>query len=115
VCVGFEGAGGVRGAPAGWYLDRPGFAWGGMGVAACWYGGAAGLARRLLQGCLEREPDQLALAYLGRVDTALHGAGAVLAQRVRGIVHAAAELVPQAAAHNLGPERWRSRRNTPGA
>jgi alkylation response protein AidB-like acyl-CoA dehydrogenase len=119
----FDGAAAVPVGPAGWYLDRPGFAWGGMGVAACWDGGAAGLARRLLQGCLEREPDQLALAYLGRVDTALHGAraalaeaaravdageaegpaGAVLAQRTRGIVHAAAELVLQAAAHNLGP------------
>jgi alkylation response protein AidB-like acyl-CoA dehydrogenase len=27
----------------GWYLTRPGFAWGGMGVAACWHGGARGL------------------------------------------------------------------------
>ncbi|MCB4209058.1 acyl-CoA dehydrogenase family protein [Arthrobacter sp. UM1] len=39
------------GAPAfpvggpGWYLERPGFAWGGIGVAACWLGGAVGLAR----------------------------------------------------------------------
>ena len=31
------------GAP-GWYLTRPGFAWGGIGVAACWYGGALGVA-----------------------------------------------------------------------
>lgn len=30
--------------PDGWYLERPGFAWGGIGVAACWYGGAAGVA-----------------------------------------------------------------------
>ncbi|MCG2624305.1 acyl-CoA dehydrogenase [Arthrobacter sp. I2-34] len=119
----FDGADAVPVGPAGWYLDRPGFAWGGMGVAACWYGGAASVARRLLQGCLEREPDQLALAALGRVDTALHGArtalaeaadavdageaagtaGAVLAYRTRGTVHAAAELVLQTAAHNLGP------------
>ena len=32
----------------GWYLERPGFAWGGIGVAAVWFGGAVGIARRLL-------------------------------------------------------------------
>ena len=31
----------------GWYLTRPGFAWGGIGVASCWYGGAVGIARTL--------------------------------------------------------------------
>src|SRR6202007_1246568 len=36
------------GAP-GWYLARPGFAWGGMGVAACWHGGARGLQATLLR------------------------------------------------------------------
>ena len=30
---------------AGWYYQRPGFAWGGMGVAACWLGGAVAVAR----------------------------------------------------------------------
>ncbi|GGF33152.1 acyl-CoA dehydrogenase [Subtercola lobariae] len=28
-----------------WYFERPGFSWGGIGVAACWYGGAVGVAR----------------------------------------------------------------------
>ncbi|MFT4212951.1 MAG: acyl-CoA dehydrogenase family protein, partial [Microbacterium sp.] len=32
----------------GWYLRRPGFAWGGMGVAAVWHGGARPLVRRLV-------------------------------------------------------------------
>jgi alkylation response protein AidB-like acyl-CoA dehydrogenase len=34
---------------AGFYLDRPGFWFGAIGVAACWYGGAAGLVEHL--GC----------------------------------------------------------------
>jgi hypothetical protein len=33
--------------PAGWYLARPGFAWGGIGVAACWHGSARGLQTAL--------------------------------------------------------------------
>ena len=36
--------------PPGWYLTRPGFAWGGMGVAACWHGGARGLRTTLVRG-----------------------------------------------------------------
>ena len=32
----------------GWYLSRPGFSWGAMGVAACWFGGAVGVARALV-------------------------------------------------------------------
>src|SRR6478672_11679546 len=51
---------GAVGGP-GWYLRRDGFAWGGMGVAAVWYGGAVGVARRLLQAARERTPDQVAL------------------------------------------------------
>jgi alkylation response protein AidB-like acyl-CoA dehydrogenase len=34
---------------AGFYLDRPGFWFGAIGVAACWYGGAAGMVEHL--GC----------------------------------------------------------------
>jgi hypothetical protein len=29
-----------------WYLSRPGFAYGGIGVAACWYGGATAVPGR---------------------------------------------------------------------
>ena len=29
--------------PPGWYTDRPGFWWGGGGVAAVWLGGAFGV------------------------------------------------------------------------
>jgi alkylation response protein AidB-like acyl-CoA dehydrogenase len=60
----------------GWYFQRPGFAWGGMGVAACWLGGAVALGRQfqaaLLRGAKsQREPDQVALAALGEVDRIL--------------------------------------------
>jgi hypothetical protein len=70
--------------PSGWYLDRPGFWWGGIGVAACWYGGAVGLARRLARSMVAaldspRAPDQVAYAALGRIDACLHAARATLA------------------------------------
>lgn len=110
------------GAP-GWYLERPGFAWGGLGVAAIWYGGAVGVARRMLTAAAGRPPDQVALMHLGAVDAALHAARCVLADaaaavdagevtgsagsraalRVRQVVALAAEDVLSRAAHGLGP------------
>ncbi|MDR7157993.1 acyl-CoA dehydrogenase family protein [Arthrobacter sp. BE255] len=59
-----------------WYFNRPGFAWGGMGVAACWLGGAVAVARDYadaLRGAADRgrEPDQIALAGLGETDRIL--------------------------------------------
>ena len=110
------------GAP-GWYLERPGFAWGGIGVAAVWYGGAVGIARRLLVSASGRPPDQVALMHLGAVDAQLHAARCVLEQaahavdagalsgevgwraalRVREVVALAAEDVLRRAGHGLGP------------
>ena len=107
----------------GWYLERPGFAWGGLGVAAIWYGGAVGVARRLLASASDRSPDQVASMHLGAVDAALHGArcvledaaaaldageltgpsGSLAALRVRQVVALAAEDVLRRAAHALGP------------
>ena len=60
----------------GWYFSRPGFAWGGMGVAACWFGGAVAVARDYrdsLRSAADRgrEPDQIAFASLGEVDRIL--------------------------------------------
>lgn len=109
--------------PPGWYLQRPGFAWGGIGVAAIWYGGALGVARRLLPKPGGREPDQIAQAHLGACDAVLHAArcalqcaaaqvdageatgdaGAMLALRVRTVVAQAAEEVLRRADHGLGP------------
>ena len=64
--------------PDGWYLRRPGFAWGGIGVAACWYGGAVGIARTLRNAMSSKPPDQIATMHLGAVDAALTAARAVL-------------------------------------
>ncbi|MGI8949430.1 MAG: acyl-CoA dehydrogenase [Ornithinimicrobium sp.] len=109
--------------PPGWYLTRPGFAWGGMGVAACWWGGAAGLVRRMHHQAGTRELDQVAAMHLGAADAALHAAGATLALaadavdrgtaegqggaalalRVRRAVRVAAEEVLERAGHTLGP------------
>ena len=62
------------GAP-GWYLSRPGFAWGGMGVAACWHGGARGLQERLRRASAGRTGELPAL-HAGIVDAALFGSAA---------------------------------------
>ncbi|MCU1537719.1 MAG: acyl-CoA dehydrogenase [Humibacillus sp.] len=109
--------------PQGWYLERPGFAWGGMGVAAVWFGGAVGVARRLRAQAATRELDQIGLLHLGAVDAALHTASAVLRQaaqavddgladgsdgaalalRVRRVVVLTVEEVLERAGHALGP------------
>jgi hypothetical protein len=124
----------LEGVPArrvgndGWYLGRDGFGWGGMGVAACWYGAAVGLRRRVVAG-LEaaasgpRPADQIAYLHYGAIDTHLHGAravlseaarlvdnggadgrdGVVLALRVRNTVARAAAATLSLTAHALGP------------
>jgi hypothetical protein len=106
----------------GWYLSRPGFAWGGMGVAACWHGGALGLRAAVLRASASR-PGDLADLHAGIVDAALWAsaaalgrgaalidgglaegeAGQVLGLRVRAIVADAAERVIRQAGHALGP------------
>lgn len=63
-----------------WYLTRPGFAWGGMGVAAIWLGGAQSVADLLWQRSKapHKPLDDAAHAHLGRVDLVLTAASAVL-------------------------------------
>lgn len=56
-----------------WYLQRPGFWVGGIGVAACWYGGALGSMHALRDALCSRGDDPHALAHLGAAD-ALCGA-----------------------------------------
>ncbi len=107
----------------GWYLDRPGFSWGAIGVAAVWFGGAAALAGSLWAAAGKRQPDQIAFVHLGRCDVLLHGAdavlgaavrvlddadtqpgtAAVLAARVRAHVADVAEQVLTIVGHALGP------------
>ncbi|MEV8268394.1 hypothetical protein [Microbacterium sp. NPDC076911] len=62
----------------GWYLTRPGFAWGGMSVAACWWGGASGVAEPLHAAAASARADQLARVHLGNADAALWAARATL-------------------------------------
>jgi len=66
--------------PPGGYASRPGFSHGGVGVAACWYGGARGVARTLLRAAAKRDVGPHALAHLGAIDIALHTARAALAR-----------------------------------
>ena len=107
----------------GWYLTRPGFSWGGIQVAACWWGGAVGVARQLRRAAERKEPDQILLAQLGAVDLALLGAGSALADaaaaidrgeaagdaggllaaRARGLVARTVDEVLGRVGHALGP------------
>jgi alkylation response protein AidB-like acyl-CoA dehydrogenase len=64
------------------YLDRPGFWQGAVGIAACWYGGARGVARHLRRACARRA-DSHALAHLGVVDRSLQAAAAALREAAR--------------------------------
>ncbi|MEU6406976.1 acyl-CoA dehydrogenase [Streptomyces sp. NPDC046985] len=59
------------------YLRRPGFAHGGVGVAACWYGGAQAVARVLFERAARRE-DAFTDAHAGAVDLRLYTAGLAL-------------------------------------
>ena len=118
----------VDGTPAepvgepGWYLSRSGFAWGGMGVAACWHGGARGLRASVLQATAGRGGD-LAALHAGIIDAALWASAAALSRgaalidagaapgkdgqllglRVRAVVADAAERTIRQAGHALGP------------
>jgi alkylation response protein AidB-like acyl-CoA dehydrogenase len=67
------------GEPGG-YTGRPGFAHGGVGVAACWYGGARAVGQTLLTAAAKRDVGPHALAHLGVVDIALHTARDALEQ-----------------------------------
>lgn len=111
----------------GWYFERPGFAWGGIGVAACWLGGAVGLLRTFKDALADREPDQIALSGLGEADRLfasgvelLRGAAAGIdggtlghgedgngawahALRARGNVVAIVERIQEIVDENLGP------------
>jgi alkylation response protein AidB-like acyl-CoA dehydrogenase len=109
--------------PVGWYLTRPGFAWGGIGVAACWLGGGAALVRTLRDALGSRARNELRLYNLGTADVAAHSAGcvlnasaveidageaigpagSVLMARVRAVVAAAVETILEHVGHALGP------------
>ena len=66
----------------GWYLERPGFWIGAIGVAACWAGGLRGLVRRV-DGRWRSDPHSRAAR--GAAATALWGCEAVLERAARSI------------------------------
>jgi alkylation response protein AidB-like acyl-CoA dehydrogenase len=108
---------------AGWYLSRPGFAWGGIGVAACWFGGAVGVARTVHAKAARGDAGPFLLMHLGAIDELVESArralaeaaglvdggqatgdaGGLLAARVRATVARAAEEIIDRAGHALGP------------
>ncbi|MDT0212733.1 acyl-CoA dehydrogenase [Rothia sp. ARF10] len=109
--------------PPQWYLERAGFAWGGIGVAAVWFGAACAVGQAVLDTARSRTPDQVALVHLGRIDGALRATllwlreaavlvdagratgseGQLLAARVRASAAATAELVLGETGRALGP------------
>ena len=78
--IGFPDVPAVPVGGPGAYLDRPGVSHGGVGVAACWYGGARAVGRTLLAAAGKRDVGPHALAHLGAVDVALSTARATLYQ-----------------------------------
>jgi hypothetical protein len=76
--VGFDGIPAEPVGGPGSYIDRPGFAHGGAGVAACWHGGARAVGQTLLAAAASRDVGPHALAHLGAVDIALQTARTVL-------------------------------------
>jgi hypothetical protein len=76
--VRFAQSGAVPVGRPGEYIERPGFWHGAVGVAACWLGGARGVAAPLYQRVLQGCADEHSLAHLGAIDAALTAADATL-------------------------------------
>ncbi|OZM72223.1 acyl-CoA dehydrogenase [Amycolatopsis antarctica] len=89
--VAFDAAGATVVGGPGSYLDRAGFWHAAIGVAACWYGGAAGLAAPLRRAGAAGRLDEHALAHLGAVDAALHAARCALREAAATIDRRALE------------------------
>jgi alkylation response protein AidB-like acyl-CoA dehydrogenase len=123
----------IVGAPN-WYLDRPGFWQGALAPAACWAGGATGLAAHCLESAGDRSLSPHQLAHLGALDFLTWQLGAlidhagralddptsspdapILAQRFRSSVeHSVSTLIDHALRAGgprlLANDRWASSR-----
>ncbi|QIZ99533.1 acyl-CoA/acyl-ACP dehydrogenase [Leifsonia sp. PS1209] len=75
----FDGATARPVGGPGWYLDRPGFRWGAVGVAAAWWGGCLPFADALIAKAKRAGANQLAASRAGRVYRKLDAARAHLA------------------------------------
>jgi hypothetical protein len=76
--VRFTGAAGHRVGAPGEYLTRPGFCHGAIGVAAVWWGAAAGIAAPLYAAGQRGSLDAHGLAHLGAVEVSLSATAALL-------------------------------------
>ncbi|MCE5289217.1 MAG: acyl-CoA dehydrogenase family protein [Nocardiaceae bacterium] len=83
--VDFEDVPAVAVGEPGDYLSRPGFWHGAIGVAACWFGGACGIADRLRRAVHDGRADEHAAAHLGAVASDLHAARTALFEAARSI------------------------------
>jgi len=115
VDVRFDDARAVPVGQPGDYTRRPGFWQGGAGIAACWFGGALGIARRVRESTGPKA-DAHRLAHLGAMEVALGGAAALLresaewidrhprdnAQRVAMRVRLAVERAAEELMHHAG-------------
>lgn len=123
--VGFDHAPATAVGAPGWYLQRPSFAWGGIRVAACWFGGAMGIARKATQYHFARPyPSPLGNLVLGQIDAEIFAARSTLshaatlinsdviesrdeawklALRVRNIVYRSAQRIQLLARELAGP------------
>jgi alkylation response protein AidB-like acyl-CoA dehydrogenase len=94
----------VIGGP-GFYLERPGFWQGGIGIAACWYGAADALVSVMREGLAQRA-DSHALARLGNALCLKHSAAACLRESAARIdSHPGAKLMQEALRTRLIVER----------
>ncbi|WP_231568667.1 acyl-CoA dehydrogenase family protein [Rhodococcus sp. MEB064] len=124
--VSFDGARASAVGDPDFYTGRAGFWHGAIGVAACWFGAASGVAEPLYRRAGEGRAGPHALAHLGAVDAALaacrhtfEGAAAAVdrhpdsledarirAFRVRAIVERAAQEVLDRVGRALGAAPW---------
>jgi hypothetical protein len=75
----FDGVAAIQVGAPDEYLSRPGFWYGGAGIAACWYGAAQALGDYLHEAArVQSEPEPHRLAHLGATDIALSAAAALL-------------------------------------
>jgi hypothetical protein len=87
----------------GWYLRREGFWWGGIGVAACWWGGALPLVEALADAAARPDADQFALSSYGAADARLWTARAALADAARDARASGDRTSHDHAAHDHAP------------
>jgi alkylation response protein AidB-like acyl-CoA dehydrogenase len=93
----------------GFYLARPGFALGGIGVAAVWLGGAAGVLDTVTDGLRRLTPTPHQLAHLGTMATAVLAADDVLTRIAQSCSGPLDHLVKAPAAESLSAISLRAR------